>query len=50
MEKKSDLIGLRLLMYVHYDCVAAPCLLEGFSSFLRYFLLRRDESAGGFLK
>lgn len=33
VEKKSDLIGLRLLVYVHYDCVVAPRLLEGFPVF-----------------
>ena len=38
VKKKSELIGLRLLVYVHYDCVVAPCLLEGF---LRHSLLRR---------
>ena len=33
MEKKRDLIGLRLFVYVQYDCVVAPCLLEGFPVF-----------------
>ena len=33
VEKKSDLIGLRLLVYVHYACIVAPRLLEGFPVF-----------------
>lgn len=33
VEKKGDLIGLWLLVYVHDDCVVAPCLLEGFPVF-----------------
>ena len=33
VKKKSDLIGLRLLVDIHYNCVITPCLLEGFPVF-----------------
>lgn len=33
MKKESDLIGLRLLADILYNCVVAPSLLEGFPVF-----------------